>query len=105
MGSAPSSAAFPPAPLRRRNKPAPDIFLEAARLVGAQPEQCVVIEDAAAGIQAAKAAGMRVIGVTTTLSASKLSALAAAPDAIYTSLAGIQVEHLMALGFRTRQLN
>jgi beta-phosphoglucomutase len=46
-----------------RAKPAPDIFLAAARMLGVEPSSCVVIEDAAAGIAAARAAGMRVIGV------------------------------------------
>jgi HAD superfamily hydrolase (TIGR01509 family) len=38
-------------------KPAPDIFLAAARLMGVPPQACVVVEDAAAGIQAARNAG------------------------------------------------
>jgi HAD superfamily hydrolase (TIGR01509 family) len=38
-------------------KPAPDIFLAAARMMGVAPADCVVVEDAPAGIQAAKAAG------------------------------------------------
>ncbi|GGN96423.1 beta-phosphoglucomutase [Saccharibacillus kuerlensis] len=45
------------------SKPAPDIFLLAAERLGAGPEQCWVIEDAPAGIVAAKAAGMKTIGV------------------------------------------
>lgn len=44
-------------------KPAPDIFLAAARELGASPEQCVVIEDSPAGVQAGLAAGMRVIAM------------------------------------------
>ena len=44
----------------KRGKPAPDLFLHAARAMGALPERCVVIEDSPAGIEAAKAAGMRV---------------------------------------------
>jgi len=44
-------------------KPAPDIFLAAARMLGVEPAACIVVEDAAAGIDAAIAAGMRVIGV------------------------------------------
>lgn len=44
-------------------KPAPDIFLKAARELGVEPAQCVVIEDAVAGVQAAHAAGMRCIAV------------------------------------------
>ena len=45
-----------------RGKPAPDIFLYAATRMGASPDECIVIEDSAHGVQAALAAGMRVIG-------------------------------------------
>jgi HAD superfamily hydrolase (TIGR01509 family) len=45
-----------------RGKPAPDLFLHAAAHMKAQPKDCLVIEDSAAGVQAAIAAGMRVIG-------------------------------------------
>lgn len=45
-----------------RGKPAPDLFLHAARAMGVAPAACVVIEDAAAGIAAAVAAGMRGFG-------------------------------------------
>lgn len=45
-------------------KPAPDLFLWAAQTMGAAPADCVVIEDSPAGVQAAKAAGMRVLGFT-----------------------------------------
>jgi HAD superfamily hydrolase (TIGR01509 family) len=45
-----------------RGKPAPDLFLHAASSMNARPEDCVVIEDSVAGVQAALAAGMRVIG-------------------------------------------
>lgn len=41
-----------------RGKPAPDVFLEAARRLGSDPADCVVVEDAAPGVQAARAAGM-----------------------------------------------
>ncbi|MBQ1088539.1 HAD family phosphatase [Streptomyces sp. B93] len=44
-------------------KPAPDVFLEAARRLGVPPERCVVVEDAAPGAAAAHAAGMRCIAV------------------------------------------
>lgn len=47
------------------SKPDPDGFLLGARLLGVAPEDCVVFEDSAAGIQAAHAAGMRVVGVGT----------------------------------------
>jgi HAD superfamily hydrolase (TIGR01509 family) len=44
-----------------RGKPAPDVYLEAARRLGVPPSACVAIEDSASGIRAAHAAGMRVI--------------------------------------------
>jgi beta-phosphoglucomutase family hydrolase len=46
-----------------RGKPAPDIFLAAAALLGADPARCLVIEDAPAGVQAAHAGGMRCVAV------------------------------------------
>lgn len=46
-----------------RGKPAPDVFLEAARRLGAAPADCVVLEDAVPGAAAAHAAGMRCIAV------------------------------------------
>jgi HAD superfamily hydrolase (TIGR01509 family) len=44
-------------------KPAPDVYLEAARRLEAAPERCAAIEDSEAGIRSAKAAGMRVIAI------------------------------------------
>ena len=46
-----------------RGKPDPEVFLVAARKLGVRPEHCIVVEDAAHGIQAARAAGMHSIGV------------------------------------------
>ncbi|MFF9839966.1 HAD family hydrolase [Streptomyces sp. NPDC013740] len=46
-----------------RGKPAPDVFLEAARRLGARPEHCLVLEDAAPGAAAARAAGMRCLAL------------------------------------------
>ena len=46
-----------------RSKPDPAIFLISAKRLGAQPSECVVIEDAQAGVQAAKAAGMVCVGL------------------------------------------
>lgn len=46
-----------------RSKPAPDLFLHAAEQVGVPPARCVVLEDAAAGIDAANAAGMLSVGI------------------------------------------
>jgi HAD superfamily hydrolase (TIGR01509 family) len=47
-----------------KGKPAPDLFLLAAKTMGFRPEECLVIEDGVAGVQAAKAAGMTVFGFT-----------------------------------------
>jgi sugar-phosphatase len=55
-------------------KPSPDVYLVAAAKIGVQPRDCVVVEDAPAGIQAAHAAGMPVIALTTTHPASELVA-------------------------------
>jgi HAD superfamily hydrolase (TIGR01509 family) len=46
-----------------RGKPAPDVFLEAARRLDVAPERCAAIEDSANGIRAAHAAGMRVLAI------------------------------------------
>ena len=45
-----------------RGKPAPDLFLFAAEQLGAAPEDCIVVEDSTIGVEAARAAGMTVIG-------------------------------------------
>ncbi|WP_078393336.1 HAD family hydrolase [Shouchella patagoniensis] len=45
-----------------KGKPAPDIYLDAAKKMGSLPDNCTVLEDAAHGVQAGKAAGMKVIG-------------------------------------------
>lgn len=45
-----------------RPKPAPDLFLHAARTYGADPKHCVVVEDTVTGVRAGAAAGMRVLG-------------------------------------------
>ena len=50
-------------PELHQGKPAPDIFLLAASRLGADPAHCLVFEDAPSGVQAARAAGMRVVAV------------------------------------------
>ena len=55
-----------------RKKPFPDIYLEGARRVGIDPKDCLVVEDAISGIQAAHAAGMDAVGVPTTFSKEEL---------------------------------
>lgn len=74
-----------------RGKPAPDIFLLAARELGADPASCVVLEDAPSGVAAARAAGMRVIAVPYPgMDAAKL----ADADVVLDSLAGIDPERI-----------
>ncbi len=46
-------------------KPEPDIFLKAANKLGVKAQECLVIEDAASGVKAARLAGMKVIGIAT----------------------------------------
>jgi HAD superfamily hydrolase (TIGR01509 family) len=55
-----------------RGKPAPDIFLAAARALDVAPEACVVFEDALNGIVAARAAGMLAVGVATAFTRAEL---------------------------------
>lgn len=66
-----------------RSKPAPDCFLAAARLLGVQPGECRVYEDAINGILAAKAAGMQCHAITFTNPAEVLRA--AAPDLVFSA--------------------
>lgn len=67
-------------------KPSPDAYLLAARKLVAAPAACLVVEDAPAGIEAARAAGMHVIALTTTYPADQLPA-----DACAESLAGVHL--------------
>jgi HAD superfamily hydrolase (TIGR01509 family) len=46
-----------------RGKPAPDVYLQAARRLGIEPRRCAAIEDSHGGIRSAKAAGMRVVAI------------------------------------------
>ena len=57
-----------------RGKPAPDAYLLAAERLGADPAECVVLEDAPAGVAAGRAAGMTVWAVTTTHDPAELRA-------------------------------
>lgn len=86
------------ADLFERLKPFPDIFLAAASQLGVDPASCVVIEDAVAGVEAARAAGMRVIGVVTTLAEDAMET--AAPDVILPQISNITVETLTGIKLR-----
>lgn len=78
-----------------RCKPDPEIFLTAASRLGIAPEDCLVFEDAKAGIAAAKAAGMKVIALTTTHTREQLSP--AEPDLIVSDFTEVSLEQIHAL--------
>ena len=57
----------------QKGKPDPEIYLKAADLVGINPSSCWVIEDSLQGIAAGQAAGMRVVGISTSHTAAELA--------------------------------
>jgi len=71
-----------------RQKPAPDLFLHAAAQLGSLPSECAVVEDAAAGIEAAKAGGFRSVGL------GPVERVGSA-DAVFPSLAGVHLSDLL----------
>ena len=74
-----------------RGKPAPDVYLEAARRLGVEPNRAAAIEDSHNGIRAAKTAGMRVIAIPNQHFPPDEEALAQA-DVVLDSLAGLTAE-------------
>jgi HAD superfamily hydrolase (TIGR01509 family) len=75
-----------------RRKPFPDLFLEAARRIGLPPESCWVVEDSVSGVEAAKAAGMRCLGLLTTAGEEAIRAKGA--DLVAQDLSAIKPEAL-----------
>lgn len=73
-----------------QGKPAPDVFLAAARQLGVRPEGCVVFEDAAVGIEAAHNGGMKAVGVGS-------AALLSDAEQVVPSLVGVRYLDLVAL--------
>jgi len=71
-------------------KPAPDLFLYAAELLELSPEECVVVEDAAAGIEAGRAGGFRTIGLGPVERVGEA-------DIMLTSLEGAKLESVLSL--------
>ena len=65
-----------------RGKPAPDVFIEAARRLGVDAADCLVFEDAPMGIAAAQAAGMRVVALTTSFQAAHFEQLEPPPTLV-----------------------
>ena len=62
-------------------KPAPDVFLHAAHLIGVDPAECLAFEDAPLGVASARHAGMHCVAVTTTYSRDLLNAATPGPHA------------------------
>ncbi len=75
------------------SKPDPFIFIKAADYLGIIPVNCLVIEDAVVGVQAAKAAGMKCIAVTTNNPAEKL----ADADVVLSNLTELTMDHIRGL--------
>lgn len=76
-----------------RKKPDPQIYRLTSERLGVPPERCVVLEDAPAGVAAAKAAGMTCVAVTSSVPREQL----AAADRVVDSLAVVSLEQLAAL--------
>jgi HAD superfamily hydrolase (TIGR01509 family) len=76
-----------------RGKPAPDVYLEAARRLGVAPDRCAAVEDSHAGIRSAKSAGMRVVAIPNASYPPDDEALALA-DAVIESLDQLTVDVL-----------
>lgn len=74
-------------------KPAPETFLKAAAKLSVAPDRCVVVEDAIHGVQAAKAAGMQVVAVTTTRRREELTLA----DRVVDSLAELNADDFAML--------
>lgn len=75
-----------------RGKPFPDVFLEAAKRIGCAKSECVVLEDALNGVQAAKAAGIRCIAFETTTKREEL--MKAGAEAVFKDYYGLTDEVL-----------
>lgn len=75
-------------------KPDPEVFLKAAAKTGKAPQNCIVFEDAFAGIEAGKAGGMKVVGVATTHPAD---VLAGKVDRVVHRLDELEISDLVAL--------
>jgi HAD superfamily hydrolase (TIGR01509 family) len=79
-----------------RGKPAPDVYLEAARRLGVAPEYCAAVEDSHSGIRSARAAAMRVIAIPNPSFPPDADALSLA-DLVLHSIADLDVETVESL--------
>jgi HAD superfamily hydrolase (TIGR01509 family) len=80
-----------------RGKPAPDVYLEAARRLGVDPERCATIEDSHSGIASARAAGMRVVAIPNRRYPPDDDALAEA-NVVLTSIRDLTPDIILAHG-------
>ncbi|MBP5308305.1 MAG: HAD family phosphatase [Clostridia bacterium] len=71
----------------KRTKPFPDIYLKGAEKIGVPPQNCAVVEDAVSGVKAGKAAGCRVVAVTTSFPKEEL--IAAGADAVIDGISAL----------------
>jgi len=78
-----------------RKKPDPEVFQAACQRLGLAPQQCVVIEDAPNGVQAARAAGCQCIAVTNTCSIERLQM--EEPSLVVASLSEVSLDTVLAL--------
>jgi len=81
----------------QRGKPDPQVFLIAAAKLGLQPSKCLVVEDAVAGVQAAKAGGMKCLAVRFVGHHSEANLKEAGADRVVTSLQDVSVPDIVAL--------
>ncbi len=81
----------------RRGKPDPEVFLTGARKLGVEPAACVVLEDAVAGVEAARAGGMKCVAVTFVGHHPAEKLRAAGADIVVASLEELSAERIAAL--------
>jgi beta-phosphoglucomutase len=78
-------------------KPNPEIYLKAAAALGFKPEDCIVFEDSLSGVKAGKAAGCKVVGITTTHTAQELKET----DFVINNFIGLDPQKLVDELFKT----
>lgn len=76
-------------PARNRPKPAPDLFLDCAAALDAEPDRCIAFEDSAAGVAAIRAAGMTAIGIGD-------SFVLGAAHRVYPATSSVRVHEILA---------